>query len=100
VGISFKDTERPQRGDLVRWISDYNFYAADSVGNAWPHDPIYEYGIVMDVSDNDPWSVAVYCTSQGFWFTAQILDDDIEILSAAQRKLIVPTPEEVKKYEK
>ena len=100
MGLSNKDTEPPQRGDLVRWVSDYTLFAADDRGNAWPHNPVYEYGIVMDVSDVDPWAVVVYCTSQGFWFTAQVLDDDLEILSTAQRKLIVPTAAEVKKYEK
>ena len=100
MGINQKGTKPPQRGDLVRWVSDYTFFAADDRGNAWPHDPVYEYGIVMHLSDIDPWSVVVYCTSQGFWFTAHVLDDDVEILSTAQRKLLVPTADEVKKYEK
>lgn len=85
---------------MVRWISDYNLFAADEYGNAWPHNPTYEYGIIMDVSEVDPWAVVIYSTSIGFWFTAQILDDDIEIVSRAAQKLIIPSIEEIRKYEK
>ena len=84
----------------MRWISDYKLLAADHVGNVWPNNPVYEFGIVMDVSDSDPWSVVIYSTSVGIWFTAQIFQDDIEILSRAPKKLITPTGAEVKKYEK
>ena len=94
------ETKSPQRGDLVRWVSDYNIFGADDRGNVFPSDPVYEYGIIMDVSDVDPWAVVIYGTSVGFWFTAQILNDDIEILSRAKRRIIIPTPAEVKKYER
>jgi hypothetical protein len=33
----------PRRGDLLRWIVDYKLFAADDKGNAWPHNPVYEY---------------------------------------------------------
>ncbi len=84
----------------MRWVSDYNLLAADHLGTVWPHDPVYEFGIVMDVSDSDPWAVVIYSTSMGFWFTAQVLEDDIEILSRVEKRIVVPTPAEVKKYEK
>ncbi len=98
-----KDTKAPEKGDLVRWISDYGLWGADDIGNVWPYDPVYEYGIVMDVSDTDPWSIVVYSTSLGVWITAQVLRDDIEIVSTGgtpRRQIIVPTEAEVKKYEK
>ena len=94
------DIESPRKGDLVRWISDYNLLTADSTGNVWPHNPVYEFGIVMDVSEVDPWSVVIYSTSVGIWFTAQIFHDDIEIVSRAPKKIIIPSVTEVKKYEK
>ncbi len=95
-----EDIESPRKGDLVRWISDYKLLSADDIGNVWPNNPVYEFGIVMDVSETDPWAVVIYSTSVGIWFTAQIFQDDIEIIARAPKKLIAPTTAEVKKYEK
>lgn len=100
MGKCNSEIASPRKGDLVRWVSDYNLLAADDVGNVWPNDPVYEFGVVMDVSETDPWAVVIYSTSVGIWFTAQILDDDIEILSRAPKRLIIPSASEVKKYEK
>ena len=89
-----------RRGDLVRWVKDFAFYAADDKGNAWPHDPIYEYGLVMEVSHTDPNSVIVHGFTSKMLFIVDIEKDEIEIVSKATQRLWSPTPAEVKKYEK
>ena len=74
------------------------FYSADNRGNAWPHNPIYEYGLIMEVSHIDPNALIVF----GFKTKQLFICDyeELEIVSKASRKLIIPTTAEIKKYEK
>ena len=92
--------KKPKRGDLVRWICDYALFAADDKGNAWPHDPQYEYGVIMEVSHSDPNAIIVFGTSSKMWYTANIIEDEIEIVSSSRRQILFPSAEEIKKYEK
>ena len=94
------DGEAPRKGDLVRWIKDYMFFSADNRGNAWPHNPVYEYGLIMEVSHTDPNALIVFGFKAKQMFIVDVVHDEIETISRAARKLIVPTAEEVKKYEK
>jgi len=101
VGIEQPVLRRePHRGDLVRWVTDYMLYAADDKGNAWPHNPVYEYGIVMEVSHVDPFAVIIFGMNSKTLFVANTKEEEIETVSAAQRGLLYPTTEEIKKYEK
>ena len=45
-------------GDLIRWIDDYDVYEA-SGDVVTPIQPIYAYGIVVEVSKTDPKNVIV-----------------------------------------
>ena len=35
-------------GDYVRWVISYAVYTADNLGNAWPHQPVYCYGLIVE----------------------------------------------------
>lgn len=89
-----------RRGALVRWVVDYHLLAADHKGNVWPHNPKYEYGVVTEVSKVDPTHMIILSTESGYFFTAQLGVDAIEIISNAPGRVITPTPEEVERYKK
>jgi len=72
------------RGDLVRWIVDYELFAADDTGNAYPLEPVYQYGIVVEVSQEDPAVVVIYNPYQAEWWIGNKADDQIEIISKAK----------------
>jgi len=70
------------KGCLVRWIIDYKFYAASDEGNGvTPQEPIYSYGVIMEVSHVDPNAVAVMCYTDGAWTLLNMIHDEFEILS-------------------
>tara|TARA_Y100000310_G_scaffold147809_1_gene147075 strand:+ start:1882 stop:2130 length:249 start_codon:yes stop_codon:yes gene_type:complete len=71
-----------QCGDLIRWIFDYNIFAAYDHGVVG-YDPAYRHGIVMEVSSTDPNTVAVFCfdCAEGNWMIVSLVIDEIEILS-------------------
>lgn len=75
------------KGDLVRWIIGHATFAAypDKLVGA---DPIYKYGIVMQVSSVDNQAIVVH--SCGFDTDSRLIildgkDDDIEILSRGKK---------------
>ena len=72
-----------KKGDLVRWIIGHATFAAypDKLVGA---DPIYKYGIVMQVSSVDPNAVIVHSYSNDLDGRLIILDrnhDDVEVIS-------------------
>jgi hypothetical protein len=70
------------KGCLVRWIIDYKFYAAsDRSEGVTPQEPIYNYGIVLEVSKVDPNAVVVMCYGDGTWIVLNMIHDEFEILS-------------------
>ena len=70
------------KGCLIRWIIDYKFYAASDHSNGvTPQEPIYNYGVVLEVSQNDPNAVVVMCYSDGTWVLLNMIHDEFEILS-------------------
>lgn len=71
------------KGDLVRWIIGHATFAAypDKLVGA---DPIYKYGIVMQVSQVNTAAIVVHSCGFETDFRLIILDgaeDDIEVLS-------------------
>ncbi len=72
------------KGDLVRWVTGHNTFAAhpDRLEGV---DPIYKYGIVMQVSDKDPNAIIVHSYDAVNDYRLIILDgadEEIEILSS------------------
>ena len=76
-------------GDLVRWVFDYNIYAAYDDGVVG-YNPIYRHGIVMEVSREDPDSLAVFCCDcpDGKWMIISLIIDEVEILSKGYNEYI------------
>ena len=70
------------KGMLVRWVVDYGYFAATQTGDGVePYEPVYHYGIIMEVSCTDLHSVAVVCTSNGDWRLLNMIHDRFEVLS-------------------
>tara|TARA_R110000824_G_scaffold92217_4_gene223876 strand:+ start:7740 stop:7979 length:240 start_codon:yes stop_codon:yes gene_type:complete len=71
-----------KRGALIRWIIDYEYFAAPAhSGGVEPYEPIYMYGVIMEVSNIDHKSVAVACVQDGRWVFLNMIHDEFEILS-------------------
>ena len=70
------------RGSLVRWVQSHKSYEANGdvlVGL----EPIYCYGIIMEVSKKDPNYIAVASCSDGRWHVVNVHYDDLKIISEA-----------------
>lgn len=71
------------KGDLVRWVTGHLSYAAHPdklVGQ----EPIYKYGIILQVSDVDPLAIVVHSCGYDRDARLVILDgriEEIEVLS-------------------
>ena len=50
-----------KRGDLIRWVVDYDAFEAGATLR--PIKPVYAYGIIIKVSINDPDRVVVFQTN-------------------------------------
>ena len=76
-----------KRGSLVRWVVDYEYYAAPGDASAmwvFPQEPIYNYGIVMEVGqigEDGSHNIAVFCFADGTWQLLHMIHDNFEILS-------------------
>ncbi len=74
-----------KRGSLVRWVVDYEYYAAPGdASGVFPHDPIYNYGIVMEVGnagEDGSQNIAVFCFADGTWQLLHMIHDNFEVLS-------------------
>ena len=72
---------------LVRWVVDYAYYAAPSTsGGIYPQEPIYNYGIIMEVAQIEakPQNVVVFCFADGTWQVLHILHNQFEVLSGGK----------------
>lgn len=70
------------KGCLVRWIIDYKFYAASDLSDGvTPQEPIYNYGVILEVSHVHPNAVVVMCYKDGTWTLLNMIHDQFEILS-------------------
>ena len=71
------------KGTLIRWVSTHKSYQANGdvlVGL----EPIYKYGIVMEVSKKDPCYLAVASFADGRWHLVDVHNDDIKVISEVQ----------------
>lgn len=77
--------QKLKRGSLVRWVVDYEYYAAPGdYGGVHPREPIYNYGIVMEVGlteGDNPHNIAVFCFADGTWQLLHMIHDNFELLS-------------------
>jgi hypothetical protein len=72
--------DKPKTGDMIRWIVDYNSFIADE-DMLYPHEPVYEYGIIIEISNDDPYSVVVAATNSGKIDIIHMIIDGFEIVS-------------------
>lgn len=75
-----------KKGDLIRWIVDYDIYEVDEDG-VTPANPIYAYGIIMDVSSKDSKN-AVVCKMKhdGSYIMLHMIHDGFEIISSSNEE--------------
>ena len=72
------------KGDLIRWIDDYDLYAV-SEDEVEPIQPIYAYGIIIEVSKNDPKNVVVCrLESDGPNLVLHMIHDGFELVSSSK----------------
>jgi|TARA_R100001244_G_scaffold113319_1_gene83911 hypothetical protein len=71
-----------KKGQLVRWVVDYAGFQADEDRVIKGIEPIYKYGIVMEVG-SDSKGVVVYCYESGEinWTMLYLINDKIEVLN-------------------
>ena len=72
-----------KKGQLVRWVVDYNvFEAYDDSSKVRGVDPIYKYGIIMEVGAASQ-SVVVCCYEKDMseWIILNLIHDNFEVLS-------------------
>ena len=77
-------------GDLVRWVISYAVFAADDKGNVHPVTPIYEMGIVMEVSAFDPCLFCAFVVNSEFGDGYRLVDvTDCEEFEILNKDLVV-----------
>ena len=69
-------------GDLIRWVIDYNIYAAFDDGVVG-YNPTYGHGIIVEISNADATTAAVFCFDcpDGNWKIINLVVDEVEVLS-------------------
>ena len=70
-------------GDLVRWIIDYRIFEAHDDGEVFPVDAVWAYGIIIEVSNNDPMSVALVRLDTKTYQILHMIHDGFEVVSRA-----------------
>ena len=70
-------------GDLVRWIIDYRVFEAQDDGEVFPVDAVWAYGIIIEVSNNDPMSVALVRLDTKTYQILHMIHDGFEVVSKA-----------------
>ncbi len=72
-------------GDLIRWASTYAVFAADDQGNVYPVSPLYEMGIVVEVSLMDECLVCAFVVNGRYGDGYRLIDisdcEEFDILS-------------------
>ena len=74
------------RGDLIRWVVGHDTYESDG-DTLYGTDPIYNHGIIMEVSDVDPACIIVHSRDTTMAPRLVILNsqvDEIQVLSSAE----------------
>ena len=70
-------------GDFVRWVISYAVFAADDEGNAWPTEPVYCYGLIVEVANDGSPSVVVYIPRSCEYHILDISKYSFEVLASA-----------------
>ena len=76
------------KGDLIRWVVGHDTYQSDG-DTLYGTDPIYNHGIIMEVSNVDPGCIIVHSRDTAMAPRLVILNcelDQIEILSSAENQ--------------
>ena len=71
------------KGTLIRWVSAHKSYQANGdvlVGL----EPIYKYGIIMEVSSTNSNYLAVASFGDGAWHVVDVHHNDIKVISEAE----------------
>lgn len=72
-----------KKGTLIRWVSSHKSYEANGdvlVGL----EPIYKYGIIMEVSRKNSSYLAVASFCDGTWHVVDVHHDEIKIISEVE----------------
>tara|TARA_R100001163_G_C5067418_1_gene206522 strand:+ start:5264 stop:5509 length:246 start_codon:yes stop_codon:yes gene_type:complete len=75
--------KRVKKGAYIRWVVGHRVFQASATG-LLGSDPIYRYGIVMEVSQVDPNAIVVHSDIESrdhHLIILDIIDDNVEILS-------------------
>jgi len=73
-----------KKGDLIRWVEDYDMYAASET-EVQPIRPLYAYGIIIEVSKNDPKNVVVCkLKNDGTSIVLHMIHDGFELVSSSK----------------
>jgi len=76
------------KGDLIRWIVGHDSYESDG-DMLFGTDPIFNHGIIMEVSHTDPSCIVVHSEDTRWAPRLVILNgeiDEIEVLSSTEIK--------------
>ena len=71
-------------GDLVRGIIDYRVFEAHDDGEVFPVDAVWAYGIIIEVSNSDPMSVALVRLDTKTHQILHMIHDGFQIVSKAK----------------
>ena len=67
-------------GDLVRWVSDWHVYAADSLGDVHGEKPVYSWGVVLETHGKK--TLVVYCFALTRKYLINLDLMDCEVISS------------------
>ena len=73
-------------GDYVRWVISYAVYTADNLGNAWPHQPVYCSGLIVETANDDSPTIVVYIPRSCEYHILDTTKYQFEVLSSAGPK--------------
>ena len=82
--MSYYDFPTVTAGDYVRWVISYAVFTADDIGNVYPYEPIYCYGLVVEVANDGSPVVVVYIPRSHEYHMLDISKYSFEILSSAE----------------
>ena len=73
-----------RRGDLIRWISDWHVYGADSLSDVHGERPHYSYGVVLG-NYHRATAIAVFCHDDHCRILLSLDLVDCEVISRSQK---------------
>ena len=82
--MNYYDIPKVATGDFVRWVISYAVFTADDTGNVYPYEPIYCYGLVVEVANDGSPVVVVYIPRSHEYHMLDISKYSFEILSSAE----------------